>query len=180
MDRLLSCTCGEKIVVSQAQAGQQVSCGSCGAVVQVPTLRGLSELPPAQEAVSSKPAPKTDTWSWRGPVMAACLAGVLGFGIYSAREFNFYRLTRTNMNAAIHIQVETQGVDEMSPDALLTLWDDYSKLSLGPKRPPEYKLYNDFSDKSFRAGSITAAVTVLLAVIAAGMVLSAKKAKRAA
>lgn len=180
MDRLLSCACGEKIVVSQAQAGQQVSCGSCGAVVQVPTLRGLSELPLALDTLLPKAGATTDTWSWRGPVMAACLAGVLGFGIFSAREFNFYRLTRTNMNAAIHIQAETEGVDEMSPDALLTLWDDYSKLSLGPKRPPAYKQYNDFSDKSFRAGSITAAVTALLAVIAAGMVWSAKKAKRGA
>lgn len=178
MDRLLSCACGEKIVVSQAQAGQQVSCGSCGAVVQVPTLRGLSELPLALDSLPPKAGDKSDTWSWRGPVMAACLAGVLGFGIFSAREFNFYRLTKTNMNAAIHIKAETEGLDEMSTDALLELWDDYSKLSLGPKRPPEYKLYNDFSAKSFRAGSITAGITALLAVIAAGMVWSAQKAKR--
>lgn len=177
MERLLTCACGEKIIVSRAQAGQQVSCRSCSATIQVPTLRGLSELPPAQEAVSSTADAKADTWSWRGPVMAACLAGVLGFGIFSAREFNFYRLTKTKMNAAIHIQLETEGVDEMNTDALLNLWDDYSKLSLGPKRPPEYKLYNDFSAKSFRTGSITAGVTALLAVIAVGMVLSAKKAK---
>jgi hypothetical protein len=112
--------------------------------------------------------------------MAACLAGVLGFGIYSAREFNFYRLTKTDISAAIHIKGESEGVDQMSTDAMLTLWDDYSKLSLGPKRPPDYKYYNDFSNSSFRMGSITAGITVLLAVIAAGMVLSARKAKRAA
>ncbi len=177
MERLLTCTCGEKIVVSRAQAGQQVACGSCGAINQVPTLRGLSELPEAPYAVSSNDSAKADTWSWRGPVMAACLAGMLGLGIYSAREFYYYRITRTDMTADIHIKAESEGVDGMSTDAMLTLWDDYSKLSLGPKRPPDYKMYNDFSSSSFRTGSITAGIAGLLAVIAASMVLSARKAK---
>ncbi len=178
MERLLTCTCGEKIVVSRAQAGQQVACGSCGTTNQVPTLRGLSELPEAPNAASSNENAKADTWSWRGPVMAACLAGILGFGIYSYREFYYYRITRTNDSAETHIQAESQGIDRMSTDAMLTLWDDYSKLSLGPKSPPNYKLFNDFSSSSFRAGSITAGIAGLLAVIATSMVLSARKAKR--
>ena len=180
MERLLTCACGEKISVSRAQAGQQVSCRSCGVTIQVPTLRGLSELPVAQDAVSSNADAKADTWSWRGPVMAACLAGVLGFGIYSGREFYYFRFTRINESAETHIQAEMQCVDQMGTDAMLTLWDDYSKHSLGPKSPPPYKFINDFSNSSFRTGSITAGVTAVLAVIAASMVWSAKKAKRGA
>ena len=49
-DYLLPCACGQSINVSAAKAGQQVRC-ECGALVDVPTLRGLAELPrPASKA----------------------------------------------------------------------------------------------------------------------------------
>jgi hypothetical protein len=47
MDRLLRCTCGRDLVVSNSQAGQELTC-ACGKIVAVPTLRGLAALPLAQ------------------------------------------------------------------------------------------------------------------------------------
>jgi hypothetical protein len=52
-DYLLACTCGQKTVVSTAQAGQTVRC-LCGAALQVPTLRGLAQLEPAVAAAGEK------------------------------------------------------------------------------------------------------------------------------
>ena len=43
----LSCSCGQQISVSSAQAGDCVTC-SCGKQLDVPTLRALQELPPAE------------------------------------------------------------------------------------------------------------------------------------
>src|SRR5678815_2344165 len=40
---LLPCACGQQISVSAAQAGESLRC-SCGAMVEVPTMRGLREL----------------------------------------------------------------------------------------------------------------------------------------
>jgi hypothetical protein len=40
---LLPCSCGQKLTVSARQAGQSVTC-SCGARLEVPTLRGLGGL----------------------------------------------------------------------------------------------------------------------------------------
>jgi hypothetical protein len=42
----LPCDCGQSVSVSVSQAGQTVRC-SCGAQLEVPTLRGLQKLAPA-------------------------------------------------------------------------------------------------------------------------------------
>jgi len=41
----LPCSCGQSVRVSTSQAGQTVHC-TCGAPLEVPTLRGLRSLPP--------------------------------------------------------------------------------------------------------------------------------------
>ncbi len=50
MSRLLQCNCGEGMSISEASAGQNLTCKQCGEVVQVPPLRELRLLP----AVESK------------------------------------------------------------------------------------------------------------------------------
>ncbi|MBI3838225.1 MAG: hypothetical protein HY288_09875 [Planctomycetia bacterium] len=49
----LSCTCGQSVSVSASQAGQTVRC-SCGAQLEVPTLRGLRELPLSDAPADAK------------------------------------------------------------------------------------------------------------------------------
>jgi hypothetical protein len=56
---LLPCACGEKTPVTASQAGQSVRC-SCGAQLEVPTLRGLRDL--AQGDSVARPA---RTWNNR-------------------------------------------------------------------------------------------------------------------
>jgi hypothetical protein len=43
----LSCSCGQQISVGPAQAGDRVTC-LCGKQLDVPTLRAMQELPPAE------------------------------------------------------------------------------------------------------------------------------------
>lgn len=67
---LLACPCGAEIAVSGGQAGGQVVCTTCQAVVNVPKLRELGRLPLAQEAAAG---PRR---GW-GPAQGMLLAGGL-------------------------------------------------------------------------------------------------------
>jgi hypothetical protein len=49
----LSCDCGHRVSVTASQAGQTVRC-PCGAQLEVPTLRGLQALPPADATAADK------------------------------------------------------------------------------------------------------------------------------
>ncbi len=72
---LVECHCGKKLPVELGQAGGQVAC-SCGNQVDVPPLRKLRHLPPAEEKIERPAAP---SWNARKGVITACLlfAGVL-------------------------------------------------------------------------------------------------------
>jgi hypothetical protein len=77
---LLPCSCGQKLAVSARQAGESVRC-SCGATLEVPTLRGLDTLERA-----AAPAAPGRTWGDRqravfllvvAALAAASIAGYL-------------------------------------------------------------------------------------------------------
>ena len=51
---LLPCRCGRSVVIDMNQAGQQVTC-QCGVSQEVPALRGIRKLAPA-DGVESQPA----------------------------------------------------------------------------------------------------------------------------
>ncbi len=57
----LPCACGQSVSVSASQAGQTVGC-SCGAQLEVPTLRGLRELPLSDAPAGAK---RVSTWENR-------------------------------------------------------------------------------------------------------------------
>ena len=65
---LLTCACGENVVVEDAQAGGRTTC-RCGKTIEIPTLRNLRHLPhaPADAATRSPP------WSVRKGVFSAAI-----------------------------------------------------------------------------------------------------------
>jgi hypothetical protein len=80
---LLTCSCGRTSTVTARQAGQSIRC-ACGAALDVPTLRGLRDLPPAVADGASKP---TRTWDNRHRAVFAMLLGsafALTLGVYFA------------------------------------------------------------------------------------------------
>lgn len=74
---LLPCSCGLSTPVEIAQAGHSVRC-SCGASLEVPTLRGIKNLPPAPlEAV-----PQGPVWNpGKGILFLGALAILAGLAI---------------------------------------------------------------------------------------------------
>jgi len=69
---LLPCSCGDRIAVDAAQAGQRVRC-SCGAELEVPTLMGLRKLEPS---VATPQGPRRNPIAW-GPRQALMLLGAI-------------------------------------------------------------------------------------------------------
>lgn len=178
MERLLTCdACGEKIVVANKQAGQQVVCSKCNHSNQVPRLRELSLLPPLEAPQEYNSSTKSDTWSWRGPVVALSLLGVILGLWFSGYQSYVWYMTRTNFTPQMHVEYELELVEKVPLDSLLTLWDDFSKMPLGPKRPPEYKLLNDLSATSFKKGTLGGILTLALLTTAIFVARSAKRSK---
>lgn len=66
---LLPCTCGQKTVVSAVQAGETIRCG-CGALLQVPSMRGLRDLEHA-DAADSPSARRAPARRWEDRHRAA-------------------------------------------------------------------------------------------------------------
>ena len=52
------CNCGQLISVSVNDAGKSVTCPSCDAVMEMPGMREIKKLKPAETAVSAKPSKK--------------------------------------------------------------------------------------------------------------------------
>jgi hypothetical protein len=76
---LLTCACGENVVLEDAQAGGRTTCG-CGKTIEIPTLRKLRHLPPAPgDAVD-----RSQAWSARqGVFSAAIICGIFAAAIGS-------------------------------------------------------------------------------------------------
>jgi hypothetical protein len=85
---LLTCNCGQTVPVEVGQAGGQVVC-SCGAKLDVPTLRNLRHLPlaPTNQPVSAK------AWSARKGTIAVFL---IAAGLLSAASL-WNRLTEPKL-----------------------------------------------------------------------------------
>ena len=69
---LVPCTCGNKVQVRARQAGDQVTC-KCGAVVNVPTIRGLKQLETVIDEDERPDAPRS---SWQGPIFSLGLVAL--------------------------------------------------------------------------------------------------------
>ena len=87
---LLPCSCGQKVRVSNAQAGGEVYC-VCGKSLSVPTLRGLRQLEPAPaERVAKRELRWTPT---HGAIFAGALlvatasVAILGFHLFQYAQF---------------------------------------------------------------------------------------------
>lgn len=69
---LLPCSCGQKVAVDASQAGLEVPC-ACGAKLEVPTMRGLSQLQIVEEPREEHAAPQA---AW-GPAQGLMFLGAV-------------------------------------------------------------------------------------------------------
>ncbi len=61
---LLPCSCGEKIAVEAAQAGQTVRC-ACGAELDVPTMSSITSLEQVEPEAEAGPSRPESAWGRR-------------------------------------------------------------------------------------------------------------------
>jgi len=129
-DYLLPCVCGQQTHVSIVQAGQSVRC-VCGAPLQVPNLRELRELAPAE--ISARSAGRFHSrhaWGYRHRVAFLLLLGSLAAGalaIYLARRLPEVRVPATPQQVA-------QWLETSSPGETLALYHQMIQSELQPKR----------------------------------------------
>ena len=157
MQRVLTCECGKGIIVSPAQAGQQVRCEGCGSEIRVPTLRGLAELPPARQGHGDLLPSAGAAWRWRGPLMALGLTGLLASLVISGYFFRIWYLVDNRIqitgpeiaftidSADSDIRMQHAMLDSAGPDQLSYVWDRLASSSLQQSSPPIYKLLGDYS-----------------------------------
>jgi len=97
---LLPCTCGNQNPVDAGKAGQAIKC-ACGAVLEVPTMRGLGQLARAEEPAAAP------TWGMRqGLVFIGLIIAVLGFGYGGYLYTTLPEVDYDRLNAYIDQEVE--------------------------------------------------------------------------
>jgi len=116
---LLPCPCGEKLRVRTRQAGEAVTC-SCGAVHQVPTIRGLKKLETVDdaEAVTAPPSPLL-----AGPLFAIGLLALFAGCVFLAVTVLWPSpVLKMDVNLAGMTPLDAErsqiAVDELGPDLL--------------------------------------------------------------
>jgi hypothetical protein len=164
---LLPCSCGQKLVVSPAQAGGQVGCG-CGKSLAVPTLRGLREL---EIAPAGSPGKTKAGWSSvHGAVFAAGLvlaaAGVFLLAIHGLQygQIMGFKLTQDYTPAVV--SAEMARIDALTPLQAFEEWHENAEHGLGEQEAPPWLQYQKLADRNLSRMKLGAVALV------AGLVLS--------
>lgn len=173
MDHLLICECGLENSVSRKQAGQQITC-SCGKVLNVPTLRGFSELPLASHpqpvrAGSSAEVAKSAWAGWKGPVFALVMAVFIISGVTSAYNLLLRSSIDTSYTAEDFVEQGNLAFDQFTPTDLSLAWQDFEKLTLGPKMVPGFAVLNKKAKELERYAAGSGAVALLSALVGCGI-----------
>jgi hypothetical protein len=119
---LVECSCGNKLPVEMGQAGGRITC-SCGNFVDVPTLRKLRHLPPAETEVVRP----TSTWSARKGLITASLLVAGALTIVNAWSW-FTQPKIPEFNAATYLSdVIEPRLKAMTPTGAWEWWINYYK-----------------------------------------------------
>jgi hypothetical protein len=113
---LLTCECGKKIPVDVGQAGGSVSC-SCGAQLDVPALRNLRHLPPAEHET----VPARTPWNARKGIAAA---GLIVAGLLAAYALwdRFTEPEVVRFDPVRQIDAVNEGLEKMTPAQAWHFW----------------------------------------------------------
>ncbi|MBC8876118.1 MAG: hypothetical protein H8E44_42375 [Planctomycetes bacterium] len=161
MKYLLPCEkCGEKTAIDVNQAGQPIAC-CCGAMLEVPSLRGIRELARSDEAVE---AVAKRAWSReRGIAFVAGLVIILvtlGLGTIAVlRITSLADIPEPSVHAH---KIDGAEIDAMSPLEAWGEWKDLREEGLGPYQPPIHFL----AQQSIRRHKVFVAVVSVIAVCA--------------
>ena len=127
---LLPCECGQGVPVDASQAGQLVTC-PCGKQLEVPTLRGIRELAPAEGIDDSVPR-ESDWGPIRGAVFVVSLVSLLvGMGLAA---YGYQQMIKVaDVSRDQEQQIFARAIDQTTPTELFTAWQRMREEGLGPK-----------------------------------------------
>lgn len=170
----LTCECGKVHHVSRSQAGQSISC-DCGQIVKVPSLRGLTELPPAKEVPKPKRALRETSGTSKSTITLGILFAIIFLCVPTAIFFGYHRW---NLDTSYTEQSDrdeaNQRLDEAPPLAISEVWNSFSTTALGPPTKPDfYRLAQHARDLELKTG--LAAGTAVLCGIAAAVIGARRK-----
>ncbi len=135
MKYLLPCSCGKSVAVAPSQAGQRVRC-ACGRTLDVPAMRLVRQLPPAEDA-ATRPRRAASAWS-----RAHRLVFVLGLVMLAsgAATAGYYQLVRAQLVTDEFLWDDLEGacatIDRLTADDAWDVWVALRDLGIGPYAPP--------------------------------------------
>ncbi len=165
MKYLLPCSCGQSTAIEVSQAGQSVRC-TCGKTLDVPTMRLIRQLPPAEE-VPAKTRARDRRWSLRQRLFFSGGLALLMGGLLSAAFFQIGRAgLETEERPWDNLERAYQDIDAMNIEQTWELWTNVRDDSIGPYNPPSFIRHRLWSARWFRA------VAISLIVSGIGLVLT--------
>jgi hypothetical protein len=168
MKYLLPCTCGKAIPVDIGQAGQRVAC-VCGKSVDVPTMRGIKELPPAtaENAKEAAARPRAAAWSpLQGSIFSSgtllifiglCVAAYFG---YQASGIKIVEPTPAQLAA------DEEGFASLPIDVMYDSYTKVREMGVADRERPAYVQLKRYRERLVRyamTGGIIAGAGALLA-----------------
>ena len=175
MEHLLTCTCGRLIRVTRSQAGQELTC-ECGQKLQVPTLRGLGQLPVADTTDVSGASTERKAWGgWRGTMFAAACA-VFVLSVLPCAYFLYIRSQiDTSYTVTDEIAAGDANYDAMGLEMLVAEWTSFERGGLGPKNKPPFYWMKIVARENEILAMVTGSIAGVSALIAAAIWMSTPK-----
>jgi hypothetical protein len=167
MKHLLSCdTCGHQATVDASDAGRIIKC-ECGAHLEVPSLRGIRELPaletPTLPKAKSAWSPKFGAFCAAGLVLAMIGLLTLGYGLYIRMQ-----ITIPERRAPVADRID-QSIEELDAEELWDVWTNMRDEGLGPYYLPDHFIIAELAEywrTVAVGGAIALAVGAILAIAA--------------
>lgn len=156
---LLPCTCGRQVVVTPSEAGNRITC-SCGAVLEVPPLRAMRRLRPAESTAEVSP-PVSQWGAGAALLLLGAVVLLLGGGFCAYVWVHRPRVV---------------DVDSLRPVDTWFLWQQLRHL---PRRTARHDLLIG-TQHMYRLWMMLALAVVALgcALVAAGLLMARKPAAR--
>lgn len=168
---LLPCSCGQRLKVSTAQAGQPIRC-ACGNELTVPTLRGLRELEVDEGPTKARDRSQR---TWDNRHRAAFVLIVAALGCFLAA--GYFLLQVPVLNEVASDEVVANWLDTGTPADVLAIYNDLKKGL--PATEIDMEVLESIRSFFLWCASIAAAAG-LAGLIAAGLILRRRPQKRPA
>lgn len=156
--------CGKPTIVETSQAGQQIQC-ACGARIEVPSLRGIRELAPAEAADSQR---KRKSWTpGRGVSFAAGLVLII-LGILPA-AYGAYVRGQLDLSKPppVDVALIAEDTSQLTMEQTLAVFQEAQRSGLGPYITPPHVAMRQFS-KMMGIVSLVGCGMIVAGVIALG------------